>query len=171
MGRPVTAASMLFEVPYAHLFIEGSKSLSMLMHDITYHLPLEANNPHVNILKKIGVKLLEADLSSFPEKTLKFFKQFAEKILDCEANSYKFKNPKKAFWLFFKESFRELTRNICFFSELAQDEQLSCFNEYINKILIPIFRDMLENFSMDRGVKPELSQKQIDDLYCHILQK
>ncbi len=164
MGRPITGASMLFEVPFVHLFIEGPKSLSMFMHDIMYHLPLEANNPHVSILKEIGIKLLKADMSSFPEGISKFFKYFAEKILDCEANSYKFRDPKNAFWIYLKESLKELTRNICFFSGLPRCEYLSCFNEYINKIFIPIVKYELENLNVDKDTKPEFSQKRINSL-------
>ena len=130
-GRPITGASCLFRVRAPHGYKTGPLRLGMYFHDLCYHLFLDTNNPHVEILIEIGKKLLGAC-------KLVPFRRFAGEVLDREAFEYRKYRPKDAFWKFLIDKLSKLKREV----------SLEDFDKYFKEVFFPLISEVLNNYSM-----------------------
>jgi len=153
-GRPITGASPLFKVMGPHGSRAELEELSMLFHDLCYHLFVAANIPHVKLLKEIGMKLLEANFSEFSKSEKKYLRRFAGEILDMDGVAYRRIFPSDAFWGFLMHKLKELK---------GWGISLDSFNKYLEKIFHPQVNEILQKYSVTKNQIP-ITEKTLDEL-------
>ena len=81
--RVISIASPLFMLPYVHYAIKGPPGLGMTLHDL-YHLYLDINNPHLDII--LNLRALLCDQLSMPdfEDSNGWIKMVTDRLLDRE---------------------------------------------------------------------------------------
>lgn len=101
-ARVCSIPSPLFPLPYVHEFSSGPSGLGLLAHDILYHMPLDANNPHILLFIEIAKKLKKrpSEMEEVSEKEHLANAELASHLIDREANEYRYLDAGQAFWPF-----------------------------------------------------------------------
>ncbi len=137
IGRPISIASPLFRIPYVHHFKTG-KQLGITVHDLTYHLTLDWQNPHSRLFIQLGQSVLNMPNQSKKTKTM------AIELLDREAvaypNSFNQKSdttPLQDFWISLMNLIAtEDTSDSNFYNEFSLILKNTLPSEFLDPLLI-----------------------------------
>jgi hypothetical protein len=103
--RDISIPSPWFYLAPPHNYNSKSPGLGMLFHDLNYHIPLDANNPHakliIEIAKQFSEKRCDSDKKDqFTRSDWKALSSgFSRHLVDRESNPYRIAaSEKRAFW-------------------------------------------------------------------------
>ncbi len=142
--RVISIPSPAFKkLPFIHDHTYGPSGLSVLFHDLNYHIPLEVNNPHIDLLVEISRRLKFLDFEKDIFKQHMSWKQFslrvASLIVDREANEYRLDEPEKAFWRFINNEANKMADHLNCFSKRQK------FISWCNLVYYPIVKKVIED--------------------------
>lgn len=148
--RVISIPSPLFFVPYIHGYNHGPRELGLYHHDVSYHLPLEVNNPHINQIVCIAKKLksIGSDPKINDHSFSYRYEKLANKIIDREANVYRWRPPQQAF--------------VSWFTNLISPKYYCLNNEekiWIKENVLPLIRKELDEIgeNVDSAIQKTLS--------------
>ncbi len=110
--RIVSIPSPLFETVFVHGYNSGAKGLQRYHSDISYHMPLEMNNPHIENIVRIANKF-KAFADNCQSNTGKqYCELLSERLVEREAFHYRYLQPEHAFDSFLIDSINFVSKII-----------------------------------------------------------